>query len=93
VTDRIERKLWLHATTDKAMLVSPGPDRHRAEIEGAWVPISQVEVTARDHIRNPNFGLEGCHGAAEFMGHIVTLLIPGWLVEAKRLNRDAEVPA
>lgn len=76
MTDRIERKLFCHAETDKALLLSPTSLYHEAERLGDWFPRSQLEITAAD-VR---------HGGRQ----LVTFLAPRWLMEKRRQMPDAE---
>lgn len=73
---RVERKLFLHAESDKAVLLSPTTIYADADRLGDWFPKSQIEVTATDTRR----------GGRQF----VTVLIPEWLLKQKREMPDAE---
>lgn len=87
-SDLTQRKLFLHAETGHALLVSPKPYHHTAETDGAWIPRSQITEVSRETVPNPNFGNGG---AAMILGNVVTFTAPEWLLKNCRLDRDAEV--
>jgi hypothetical protein len=76
MSDIVERRLFQHADTDKAMLLSPTNLYHDAEKLGAWFAKSQIEITNTD-VR---------HGGKK----LVTVLIPDWLLAKRTPMPDAE---
>lgn len=81
----IERLLWEHASTDKALLLGTSPTSGGPE---AWFPRSQIEVLERGYIRNPNFGAHP--GVVENLGPRVRVRIPEWLIERANLPKESE---
>lgn len=88
MTDRVTRTLFKHSWTDKAVLVSPTASNHDAERLGAWLPLSQIIVEAERTGYNPHFGEHP--GVALIMGTVITVSIPRWLADARKLTTDAE---
>lgn len=84
----VRRRLFLHSWTDKALLVSPDASNHSAERLGGWLPKSQITEIGRTSLRNPRFG--EAPGIAVYLGTIITFDAPGWLLESRKLDRDAE---
>ena len=85
-----QRKLYLHAETDKGLLVSPSSINATAETEGAWLPRSQVREISREPVPNPNAGRPS---AAAILGEMITIEAPGWVLRDRGIDRDAEVAA
>lgn len=85
----IERQLFLHAETDKAVLVSPTPLHANAERDGAWLPKSMIEVVGKCAVANPRFGE---HPAiAQILGTVLTFRAPADILAERKLDRDAEL--
>lgn len=85
----IERRLFLHATTDRALLVSTTSVQADAERDGGWLPRSQVsEVGPREAVANPRADQPA---AAAILGTIVTLQAPAWLFDRRGIKHDAVV--
>lgn len=72
----VERKLFHHADTDKAMLLSPTALYHDAEKLGDWFPKSQVELVSTDVRRGGK--------------KLVTVRIPEWLLAKRKQMPDAD---
>lgn len=89
MTDRVTRHLFKHSWTDKAILVSPTCLNHEAERLGAWLPLSQITVEETRTAFNPRFG--EAPQIALIMGTIVTLSIPRWLADERKLTEDADL--
>jgi hypothetical protein len=89
MSERIERSLFLHAWTDKAILVSRTAMPAEAETIGAWLPRSQIEITAQREAFHPRFG-EAAH-IGLIWGTVVTFTAPGWLLKSRGLTEDAPV--
>jgi hypothetical protein len=75
-----QRKLWLHSWTDKALLVSPSFISHNG---GEWLPRSQIVVEQRQIVKRGPL----------ILGTLLTLQVPAWLCDKRRLTADAEIPA
>ena len=86
----VTRRLFIHAETDKAVLVSPKASYHGAERDGGWLPRSQIEIRERRVAFNPQFG--EAPQIALILGTVVDLTAPGWLLESRRLTENAPVP-
>lgn len=78
--------LYLHAETDKAILVGASP--HHRDENNVWLPLSQIEVGETHSIRNPRFG--EAPQIAQYLGTAVDLLVPQWLVDKNDLPDDIE---
>ena len=89
-SDLTQRRLFLHAETPKALLVSPSSIHATAETDGGWLPRSQVREIGRVVVPNPRAGE---HGAAAILGVLITFEAPGWLLKARGIECDAEVAA
>jgi hypothetical protein len=81
-------KLWLHSTTDKAILVHTTSSSHEADKAGVWLPLSQITITAREPIENPLFGTAPQIG--QWLGTMLTIDMPKWL--AAKFKGEATVP-
>lgn len=84
---QIERLLFVHAETDKAIMVGTSPLRAKAI---GWLPRSQIEIKARRIAYNPRFGPEH-PGCALCLGTVLTIAAPSWLLESRKITADAEV--
>lgn len=89
MTDRVTRQLFKHSWTDKALLVSTTASSHEADRIGAWLPLSQITVEAERTAFNARFG--EAPQIALIMGTVVTLSIPRWLAEERKLTEDADL--
>lgn len=89
MSERVTRKLWLNAWTDKAIMVAPEP-YHRAR-SNRWLPRLLIEEVERETVRNPLFGEKP--GAVEILGVMLTFTAPDWALERVGLRVDAELPA
>lgn len=80
----VERTLWIHGETDKALLLGPRTSPARGD---AWFPLSQLEILERGYIRNPHFG---ALGACEFLGPRVRVRGPEWLFTRTNFPEESD---
>lgn len=84
MSDPVTLTVWEHAKTDKAILVHSGFISAEADRTGAWLPLSQIKIIEREHVKNPHFR-EKPH-IVEYLGWRLTIELPGWLAEKNRLR-------
>jgi hypothetical protein len=81
-------RLWLHAWTEKGVLVGYSPITTDAERRGEahWLPKSHIEELDRTLVRRTTDGA--------ILGTVLTLAVPQWLVDRiPMLSRELELPS
>ena len=91
MTDQVQRRLFLHSETEKAVLVSRTCLAHEADRVGAWLPRSQINITDRSTVHRPTAG--PVDDRTPVLGTALTFTAPGWLLESRKLTSDLELPA